>query len=115
MRRLLALVDERTGAVETLETLRADGHEVIEVADAAAALQSAMQRRPDGILLVEPVLECSVSRFVERLTAWKDRPPLVGLIEPGVEPVRPLSDFLVPIQDLRALRRVLRLLEETPQ
>ena len=112
MRRLLVLSDERIRAVGTLDALRGDGHEVIEVAD-ATALQAAMQRRADVILVVEPVCEPAVSRFVERMTAFRDRPVFVGLIELGVEPARSVSDFLVPIQDLGALRRLLRLLEET--
>jgi CheY-like chemotaxis protein len=111
-RSLLALGDERTRAAGTLEALRADGHEVIEVADASAALREAAQRRPHAILFAEPVREPAVARLAERLTALKARPAFVGLVEPGAEPAQPLSDYVVPLTDLGALRRVLRLLEE---
>lgn len=115
VRRLLAVVDERLRAVGTLDALRADGHEVIEVADSVEALLAVTQRGADAILLVEPVRESSVSHLAERLIAFRDRPALVGLVELGDEPTEPVSDFLASIQDLGALRRVLRLLEETPR
>jgi PAS domain S-box-containing protein len=112
LRSLLALADERTRAAGTFDALRAAGHEVREVADARAALRAATERRADAILVAEPVREPAVARLAERLTSLKARPAFVGLIEPGAEPARPLSDFMVPLQDFGALRRVLCLLEE---
>jgi signal transduction histidine kinase/CheY-like chemotaxis protein len=114
-RSVLALGDERTRAAGTFEVLRAAGHDVLEVADASAVLRESMQRRPDAILVAEPVREPSVARLTERLTSLKVRPAFVGLIEPGVEPAQPLSDYMVPLQDFGALRRVLCLLEEPPR
>ncbi|MFI5320708.1 MAG: PAS domain S-box protein [Myxococcota bacterium] len=114
-RSLLALGDERTRAAGTFEALRADGHDVLEVADANAVLREATQRRPDAILVAEPVREPAVARLTERLTSLKARPAFVGLIEPGAEPAQPLSDYMVPLEDIGALRRVLCLLEEPPR
>jgi CheY-like chemotaxis protein len=107
--------DDRTLASGTLTALRADGHEVVEVADADAALRALSEHRPDAILLAEPVRESAVARMTARLTALEARPAFVGLVEPGAEPEQPLSDFLVPLQDIGALRRVLRMLEEPPE
>ncbi len=110
-RRLIALRDERARAAGLLAALRADGHEVIEVADASAAQVEASQRRPDAILLVEPVHEPSVAELLEHLESVEARPTVVGLVEPGTEPERCLSDLVVPLHDAGALRRALRLLE----
>jgi CheY-like chemotaxis protein len=111
-RSLLAIGDPRMRAASTLQALRDEGHEVIEVPDATAALREAAQRRPHAILVAEPVHEPAVARLAERLTALKSRPAFVGLIEPGTEPGHTVSDYVVPLTDLGALRRVLRLLEE---
>lgn len=111
-RRLLALGDERTRAAGTFDALRADGHDVREVTDATAVLREATQGTTDAILVAEPVREPAVARLAERLTSLKAGPAFVGLVEPGEEPAQPLSDFMVPLEDLGALRRVLCLLEE---
>ncbi len=110
-RRLLTLRDERAHAAGLLAALRADGHEVIEVADASATEVEASQRRPDAILLVEPVREPALADWLERLESVASRPTVVGLAEPGTEPERCLSDLVVPLHDAGALRRALRLLE----
>jgi len=112
LRRLLVLVDEREHAAAALAALRVEGHEILEFADPKAAFRAAIQLRPNAILLVEPVRDASTSRLADRFASLKDRPPLIGLIDSGAEPVSPVSDFLVPTHNPGALRRVLRLLEE---
>ncbi len=112
VRNLILFDDERLRAAGILESLRADGHELILVTDAKSALREATQRPLDAILVAEPVGDPAVARLARRLVAMTVHPTIIGLFEPGAEPVQPLSDFMLPLQDPRALRRVLRLLED---
>jgi PAS domain S-box-containing protein len=111
LRRLVLLADDRTRKSGIEDVLRADGHEVTPVPDAAAAFREATESRPDGI--VAPTWAGpSVNALAERLAAVQVRSIFVGVLEHESEGELGHFDFIVQVPDWTALRRVLRFLEE---
>ena len=111
---------ERRAAIGTV--LRADGHHVVEVSDAAQLLSRlmcavALRRHPEPVAVVADP-RASVCAVLEMLRAARWRLPLVlvtgGDERPPASELGALATFRVPV-DLRALRRTVAAALEPPR
>jgi len=120
---VVIVVDESRERRATIGTvLRADGHHVVEVSDAAQLLSRlmcavALRRHPEPVAVVADP-RASVCEVLQMLRAARWRLPLVFVAGedegPPAGELGALATFRVPV-DLRALRRTIAAALESPR